>query len=97
MATVACQATYSTHDLEILRQAIRQRTIVEYYIDDLPLRLFVGTLGEAGWFDFDETVLCEEPPAPTERLYLLPHAHFILGRFGTNRLTSARLVTDVSG
>jgi hypothetical protein len=75
--------------------------IVEYYIDDLPLRMYVGTVGEQGWYDFAADQRCDKVATKThatdQPLYLLPHAHFILGHFGDNRLTSARLVTDVRG
>ena len=102
VAQIACQMTYTATDLEALRQAIRSNSFLEYYIDDLPLRLYIGTVGERGWFDFEDATasstraICDAPPPTDERLYLLPHAHFILGRFGEDRLVSARLVTDVS-
>ena len=92
---------------------MRSNAFLEYHITDLPLRMYIGTVGEKGWFDFPEggmisgastRSICHAPSSRTttptttseERLYLLPHAHFILGYFAEDRLTSARLVTDVS-
>lgn len=95
VAQLACSRQLNTANLEFLRQLIRQRMVMEYYIDDLPLRMYIGTVGNQGWYDFSVD-RCEEPAGEDESLYLLPHTHFILGHFGENRLTSARLVTEVS-